>query len=318
MADQKRTGTASASSAARGAPDWEDLRIFLALGRHGSLSAAARALSVNHATISRRIQALEDSLGQKLVDRRPDGYLLTAAGTRVLAAAREMEAAAQTLGRAGDDDAPRGLVRVNAPPALAQAFVIGRLAELPGRHPGLDVDLATDLRAVSLDRHRADIAIRLDRPADGDFIARPLGVMGFGFYGTAGLRERHGLADVDEQARSGRPAEEPVFIGFDEANADMPDAAWLARRFPRARVAFRADNQMAQATAARTGAGLALLPHYIGRQVPDLLPCELGPVPEPREIWLLIRGQDRHDLPIRTVAEHLIRVFEEARALFES
>lgn len=307
MADQKRTGAT---------PDWEDLRVFLALGRHGSLSAAARALSVNHATISRRIQALEDSLGRKLVDRRPEGYALTPEGRRVLTAAGEMEAAAQTLSRAGDDDAPRGLVRVNAPPALAQAFVIGRLATLPALHPGLDVDLATDLRSVSLGRHKADIAIRLGRPADGDFIAKPLGVMGFGFYGTAPLCERHGRADADEQARAGRAAESPVFIGFDEANADMPEAAWLARRFPRARVAFRADNQMAQATAARTGAGLALLPHYIGRQVPDLFPCDLGPVPEPREIWLLIRGQDRRDLPIRTVAEYLIRVFEEERALF--
>ncbi|WP_343631045.1 LysR family transcriptional regulator [Roseateles sp.] len=307
MADQKRTGAT---------PDWEDLRVFLALGRHGSLSAAARALSVNHATISRRIQALEDSLGRKLVDRRPEGYALTPEGRRVLTAAGEMEAAAQTLSRAGDDDAPRGLVRVNAPPALAQAFVIGRLATLPALHPGLDVDLATDLRSVSLDRHKADIAIRLGRPADGDFIAKLLGVMGFGFYGTAPLCERHGRADADEQARAGRAAESPVFIGFDEANADMPEAAWLARRFPRARVAFRADNQMAQATAARTGAGLALLPHYIGRQVPDLFPCDLGPVPEPREIWLLIRGRDRRDLPIRTVAEYLIRVFEEERALF--
>lgn len=307
MADQKRTGAA---------PDWEDLRVFLALGRHGSLSAAARALSVNHATISRRIQALEDSLGRKLVDRRPEGYALTPEGRRVLTAAGEMEAAAQSLSRAGDDDALRGLVRVNAPPALAQAFVIGRLATLPALHPGLDVDLATDLRSVSLDRHKADIAIRLGRPADGDFIAKPLGVMGFGFYGTAELCARHAQTAPDGRDGADDARESPVFIGFDEANADMPDAAWLARRFPRARVAFRADNQMAQATAARTGAGLALLPHYIGRQVPDLFPCDLGPVPEPREIWLLIRGQDRRDLPIRTVAEYLIRVFEEERALF--
>jgi len=70
--------------------DWEDMRVFLALGRHGSLSAAARALSVNHATIARRIQSLEDRLGDKLVDRRPDGYALTPAGRLALAAASEM------------------------------------------------------------------------------------------------------------------------------------------------------------------------------------------------------------------------------------
>lgn len=281
------------------------MRVFLALGRHGSLSAAARALSVNHATISRRIQALEDSLGEKLVDRRPDGYALTAAGRRALAAAGDMESAAQSLARGGDDDgAVRGLVRVNAPPALSQGFLIDRLARLAALHPGLDLDLATDLRAVSLDRHKADIAVRLTRPRDGDFIVKPLGTMGFGFYGTP---------TVCEAVESGA---DPVFVGFDEENADMPDALWLAQRFPRSRVAFRANNHMSQAIAARTGAGLAVLPHYIGRQVPGLRACALEPVREPRDMWLLIRGQDRKDRAIRTVADHLQQAFEEEKALF--
>ncbi|HEY1398262.1 LysR family transcriptional regulator [Roseateles sp.] len=298
MADQKRTGF-------RGGVDWEDLRVFLALGRHGSLSAAARALTVNHATISRRIQALEDSLGEKLVDRRPDGYVLTAAGRRALSAASDMESAAQALAReGGDEGAVRGLVRVNAPPALSQGFLIDRMARLAVLHPGLDLDLATDLRAVSLDRHKADIAVRLTRPKDGDFIVKPLGTMGFGFYGTPA---------VCEATEAGA---DPVFVGFDEESADMPDALWLAQRFPRARVAFRANNHMSQAIAARTGAGLAVLPHYIGRQVPGLRACALEPVRDPREMWLLIRGQDRKDRAIRTVADHLQQVFEEEKALF--
>ena len=281
------------------------MRVFLALGRHGSLSAAARALSVNHATIARRIQSLEDRLGDKLVDRRPDGYALTPAGRLALAAASEMEAAALTLAREGDeDDAVRGLVRVNAPPALSQGFLIDRLARLSAVHPGLDLDLATDLRPVSLDRHRADIAVRLMRPRDGDFIAKPLGTMGFGFYGTPAI-----CAAVEGGAA-------PVFVGFDEENADMPDATWLAQHFPRRRVAFRANNHMSQAIAARTGAGLALLPHYIGRQVPGLRECALTPTREAREMWLLIRGQDRKARAIRTVADHLRQVFEEERALF--
>lgn len=295
MADRKRT-----------AVDWEDLRVFLALGRHGSLSAAARALSVTHATISRRIQSLEDSMGEKLVERRPEGYVLTPAGTRALAAAGDMESAAQTLGRDGSDGAPRGLVRINASPALALGFLVGRLAALPTRHPGLDIDLATDLRSISLDRHEADIAIRLSRPKDGDVIAKPLGQLSFGFYGT------------EERCRFAEEGAPPVFVGFDESNADMPEALWLASHFPRARVAFRATHQMAQAIAARTGVGLALLPHYIGRQVPDLRLCAMASVPAPREIWMLIRRQDRKDLPVRTVAEHLERMFADERALFDA
>lgn len=295
MADQKRT-----------AVDWEDVRVFLALGRHGSLSAAARALSVTHATISRRIQSLEDSVGEKLVERRPEGYVLTTAGTRALVAAGDMEAAALTFGRSGDDGAPKGLVRINASPALALGFLIARLAELPTLHPGLDIDLATDMRSISLDRHQADIAVRLGVPKDGDVIAKPLGLMASGIYGIAGLCDA---------VMAGR---EPVFVGFDEENGDIPDAIWLARHFPRSRVAFRAGHQMAQAAAARAGAGLVVLPHYIGRQMPDLRLVDLGRVPEPREVWMLIRRQDRKALPIRTVADHLVRVFGDERALFEA
>lgn len=286
-------------------PDWQDIRVFLALGRYGSLSAAARALSTNHSTISRRLHSLEATLGQKLVERRPEGYVLTAAGLHALAAADAMESAVHTLGRGPADGAARGLVRVNAPPALAQGFLVARLARLPLLHPGIDIDLATDLRSVSLERHVTDIAIRLGRPQDGDVLARPLGRMGYGFYGAPDLCGR-----IER-------GEQPVFVGFDEASAYLPEAAWLARHFPRVRTAFRANNHVAQATAAGAGAGIALLPHYIGRAAPGLRACALRLAPPPREIWLLTRGQDRKDLPIRTVIDYLVEVFDDARPLFD-
>lgn len=294
MAVQKRTE-----------PDWQDIRVFMALGRHGSLSAAARALSVNHATIARRLHALEAALGEKLVERRPDGYILTPAGTRTLAAAGAMEAAVATLGRGDGDDGPRGLVRVNAPPSLAQGFLIDRLAILPTRYPGLDIDLAADLRAVSLDRHETDIAVRFGRPQDGAFLGRSLVTMGYGFYGTAKLCRR-----VEAGA-------DPVFVGFDEVNSHILEAVWLARHFPRARLSFRAGNLLAQAAAARADAGLALLPHFVGRADKRLSLCKLTPLPQPREIWLLTRRGDRKEAPIRTVMDALTIMFRDERALFE-
>jgi len=295
MAERKRTEI-----------DWQDVRVFLALGRYRSLSAAARALRVNHATVARRIQSLEDSMGEKLVERRPDGYVLTPAGESALQAAAGMEAAAQTLARPVriDEDVVRGLVRINAPPALAQGFLLARLAAITATHPGLDIDLATDLRSISLDRHKADIAVRIGRPLDVDLIAKPLGRMSFGFYGT------------QAQCEAVEGGEPPTFVSFDEERADMPESTWLSQQFPRARIALRAENQVLQAIAARAGAGLALLPHYLGRQLPDLRLCALGPLPAPREIWLLIRRGDRHAAPIRTVMRHLAEAFEEAEALF--
>ncbi len=280
--------------------------MFLALGRYRSLSSAARALQVNHATVARRIQSLEESLGEKLVERRPDGYVLTPAGASALEVAAEMEAAAQTLTRPGAiaDDTLRGLVRINAPPALAQGFLLARLAEMTVPYPGLDIDLATDLRSVSLNRHKADIAVRVGRPADVDLIAKPVGSMAFGFYGTAAQCE---------QAERG---ESPTFVSFNEESSDMPGSSWLMQQFPRSRIALRAENHVLQSIAARGGAGLALLPHYLGRGLPDLRLCALGPVPAPRDIWLLIRRQDRTVATIRAVMQHLAVSFKNNQSLF--
>jgi DNA-binding transcriptional LysR family regulator len=298
MTDKKRTEL-----------DWQDMRIFLALGRYGSLSATARALRVNHATVARRVQSLEESVGQKLVERRPEGYVLTPAGKNALRVAAEMESAAQTMKHAGasdGDESLRGLVRINAPPALAQGFILARLTQLAESYPGIDIDLATNLRSVSLDRHKADIAVRVGRLIDADLIAKSLGSMAFGFYGATAQCERF------------ERGEQPVFVSFNEESADMPGTSWLAQQFPHSRVAFRAESHILQAIAARDGVGLALLPHYLGRALPGLSLCALGALPPPRDMWLLIRRQDRNVPVLRAVMQHLIDAFKESETLFDA
>src|ERR1700744_4171247 len=193
MADRKRTEI-----------DWQDVRVFLALARHGSLSAAARVLVVNHATVARRLRALEASLGAKLVERRSEGYVLTPAGNHALGAASDMESAARRLGHGESDGSPVGRVRINAPPGLAAGFLTERLAALASRHTALDIELATNVRSVSLERHETDIAIRMGRPEDGGMVARPLAAMAFGFYCTQ---------DMGRRVQRGG---ELVFVGFDE------------------------------------------------------------------------------------------------------
>jgi molybdate transport repressor ModE-like protein len=293
MAERKRTEV-----------DWQDVRIFLALARHGSLSAAARTLSVNHATIARRLQSLEDSLGEKLVERRREGYVLTPAGTHALAAAGDMDQAAQILHRGMIEGAPSGLVRINSPPALSHGFLAPRLVKLASLYPGLDIDLASNHRSISLERHEADMAIRFKRPADGDLVARPLVTVGYGFYGA------------EEACRAVESGADPVFIGFDEAHAYLSEATWVARHFPQIRLAFRVNDQFAQSIAARSGAGLALLPHYIGRSDPLLRICDLGPAPPPKDVFLLTRRRDRKERSLRAVADELVGLFEQARGLF--
>ena len=285
-------------------PDWEDVRFFVALVRHGSLSAAARALLVNHATVARRIHSLETTLGEKLVDRRPGGYILTPAGMRALSLASDMEAAANRFGRTKSKFTPSGLIRINASPGLARGFLLARLAKLSAQYPGLALDMATNLRSVSLERHETDIAIRIGRLQDSNLIARRLVSLSYGFYAAPAICKR--LAS----------GEELRFVGFDEKNSDMPEAVWLARQFPGAPLSFRASDFVEQAAAAKAGAGVVLLPHYIALAEPVLHLCQLSPTHPARDVWLLRRRQDRNDPGIKLVADYITRLFTEERNLF--
>lgn len=293
MADRFRTGL-----------DWEDARVFVALARHGSLSATARALGVNHATVARRIAALETTLGTRLFDRRSDGYGLTPAGMDALEAAEAMEKAAGRLARAPREPALSGLVRISATPSLADGFLVPRLCDLAARHPAIDLEIVAERRLASLARREADIALRLGMPRDGAMVARRLAGIGFGYYAAPARAERVAAGAA------------PVFVGFDAANAHLPEAAFLARHFPRARLAFRANSQLTQALAAAAGLGVALLPHFIGASTPGLVALDLAPPCPARPLVALTRPLQPEDGAVRAVRDALAALFATEARLF--
>ena len=285
--------------------DWEDVRFFAALARHGSLSATARALTVNHATVARRVAALEQALGTKLLKQRPSGYELTAAGRSALDAADTMESAAVALSRLEPETALTGLVRITATPSLAEGFLIPRLAVVQQSHPALDLEIIAEARPISLQRHQSDIALRLGRPERGELLGRCVARVGYGFYAAPTWRDR-----VKKGAA-------PSFIGFDEAGAQFPEARWLAQRFNTARLAFRCNNQIGQIAAARAGSGVAMLPHFLATGDPALVEVRLSEIPPARELWLLTRRDVQKTPRIRVVADFLFDLFRRERALFE-
>lgn len=287
----------------RTALDWDDVRYAVALARHGSLSATARALGVNHATVSRRLDGLEWALGRPIFDRRPDGYRPNAAGLSVLAEAEAMEAGAMALLRRLDrvEEGPVGPVRLTTARSLALGFLIDRLDGLRRRHPGIELELVLETRITSLARREAEIALRLGRPADSALVGKRVASIAYRAYAAPA---------VAAEAASGST---PPLIGDEDGESE---AAWLARRHPGRPIAFRCDSQMAQAAAARAGWGVALLPRFLGDPDPKLAPVALDALPPPREIWLLIRP-DLAEVPrVRAVADALAELFREHRPLF--
>lgn len=286
----------------RSDPDWEDLRYFLALARHGSLSAAARALKVSHATVARRVASLEAALQAPLFDRKADGYAPTARGRRVEQLARTMEDAARASADLTSPDAGlSGLVRLTMARSMAERFVVDRLGHFHRQHPGIDLEIIADSRVISLSRREADIAIRFGRPKDSDLLARRLSSVAFSFYASRGYAKALGK----------NPS--PAMIGFDDENEFIADAAWLNREFPQARFIVRTNSQSTQAAAARAGLGVAQLPLHVGNDDPRLVPVKLTKNPPDREVWMLLR-KDVARLPrVRAVADYLAAMFRRDR-----
>jgi DNA-binding transcriptional LysR family regulator len=294
MPDKKRTAGL----------DWEDVRYFVELARCGTLSATARRLRVNHATVARRVMSLETMLGRVLFERRADGYALTAEGKAVLDEASAMdEAALSVLRRLDAATELGGLVRLTAARPLADAFLVKRLGGFHQRHPAIDLELIADVRVASLARREADIALRFGSPKDSDLIARRVGRIDFGLYVSLAYRDK-----LDAGAA-------PAFIGFDDESDFIAEAAWLSRQFADRRFSFRTNSQTAQAAAARAGYGVALLPRYLAEDDTGLVRISLGKRLPERDVWLVIR-RDLAKVPrVRALADYLIEVFRRERRL---
>jgi DNA-binding transcriptional LysR family regulator len=274
--------------------DWEDLRHFVVLAREGTLSAAARLLGVDHATVARRVAALEAETGLKLIDRRARSYQLTDDGRRIAATAMPMEEAAFAVGRAVQAAKPglRGEVSISSPPSLANALIAPQLFQLRNRHPGIQIKLIGEKRTASLNRREADVALRLSRPQEPGLIARKIGSFGFGLYGASSYLKatpRHAFA----------------FIAYDDSMDDAPQQKWLQTIAAGSEIVLRTNDLENQAAAARTGLGVAVLPNFLGDPDPGLEHYDAAPAPPSRDVWLLVHRDLRQAPLVRAVMEFL-------------
>lgn len=291
--------------------DWEDLRHFLALAAAGSLSQAAREMKVDHTTIARRVAALESALGLTLIERRPRGVALTAAGRRIASLGGAMDDAAQAIRRAAADDRDEvaGTVRISAPPLLCSHYLAARMAPLRARHPRLTVELVGENRFASLTRRDADIALRLAgaQARDGALVQRKLGELAFALYGAPDM-----LAHTPPAAWS--------FIAFADEFGHLPQQNWLNSIIAGRPVALRAHELASQIAAAAAGMGVACLPCFLADADPRLARAQdprpkSAARPPNREIWLLVHEDLRHAPRVRATMDAVVDIFSRDAAL---
>ena len=290
--------------------DWDDLRYLLAVHRRGTLAKAAKELKVTKATASRRLAALEASLGVRLVERNPAGLELTEAGREALAAATEMDEAVAALEErvtSASEARPRGRVRLTAPQWLAERILIGAMPALRKRHPGLDVELLGTNQMLNIVQREADLAIRNVRPKQRSLTARKVGLLGGCVYASKLYLERRGTP----------PSREAVGdhdILLYETLGGMPGFEWL--KDTGGTVTFRANDPTALVSAATAGLGLVAVPCMLGDREPSLeRVTTLGF--SRCDLFLVTPEQLRAVPRVRAVADFVVDVLREHRALVE-
>ena len=289
--------------------EWDDVRLFLAIAEHGSLTEAARRLRVGQPTVSRRLGELERRLGHPLFRRSVEGATLTTAGEAWLAPARHMAEWAGELLRTAEraDAEPSGEVRVSAPPGVAYDFLAPFARALRERHSKLSLVVSSRIEYVDLARREADLALRTRAPTQRDVITvATLTHANDAFVAPryrAQLPERPTLAQV-------------AWIAWAPPFEQLPPNRELAALIPDFRPAFAADDFIVQRRAAEEGVGalfLGVVRHRFSRPT-ELVPLGLDLGEHGRGALHLVCARSALGVPrVRTVAELLAAELEWAQ-----
>ena len=285
--------------------NWDDLRLLLLIAQEGTLRGAARKAGVSPATLSRRLDALEEAVGQKLVERFQGGCTPTAFGADIFALASQMGEVALEVERARDHQdahAASGVVRINTDEWLSY-FLTTRFARFHDAYPNVEVEIVTSHRPYSLTRREADIAIRPYRPEQLDLVTRRIGTLSFGLYCSRDVAARHAVA------LAARDWANLPFVGFDEPRAEFQSDRWL-RALPGAPAPWmRCSYGLGILDGVSHGAGLGVLATFLAGDLQDLV-AALPHIPElDQDIWLSMHGGLRTSARVRAVVDFVEEVF---------
>ncbi|MGV9797882.1 LysR family transcriptional regulator [Mycobacterium sp. NPDC003449] len=267
-----------------GRPSADDLLVLLAVGRSGRYTTAADELGINHTTISRRIAALEQAVGGRLLSRWAGGWELTDLGREALTAAEAVESAVDSLGGAG----PRqleGVVRISATDGFSAYIAAPAAAQVRRHHPGVTVEIVATTRRASQQRSSLDLEIVVGAPQVRRAEAIQLGDYCLGLYGARGYLAENGTpTSVEDLARF-------PLVYFIDAMLQVDDLDLAASFAPTMRESVTSTNVFVHVEATRAAAGLGLLPCFMADRHDDLLRVLRDDVSVRLSYWLVARAE---------------------------
>ncbi len=281
--------------------DWDDLRIFLAVARSESLSAAGRRLKIDPATVGRRIARLEDAIGARLFSKGPQGYAPTDEALRLLPHAERMEAALS--GAADSLASPKGLtgqIRIGAPDGCANYLLPQVLAKVCDANPGLEVQIVALPRVFNLSKREADMAISVSAPTAGRLSVQKITDYRLHLAASKNYLARTGpiLTRDDLQGRR--------LIGYIPDMIFDKELDYLAE-LGAAAVPLASNSVSVQFNWVRAGAGVAIVHDFAIPSAPEVTKVLTATFSLTRSFWLIRHEDDRRSERLNRFADLLVQ-----------
>jgi DNA-binding transcriptional LysR family regulator len=284
--------------------NWDDLRLFLAVARSGSISSGARQLDLQHSTVSRRMRKLEQDLGVRLFDKVQSGYALTTAGENLMQAAGRMEREVLLVDGvlAGEDLKPAGPLRVTAIDNMATTVLMPMFTGFSRRYPEVTLHLMVSNSDASLAQREADVAIRLSNTPPDTLIGKRVVTVSSAIYGSP---------EYIEQVRN--DGGEPEWLGVE---CCVFHKSWTRQACGGHPHRFYVDDTLLTQAALREGMGVSILPCFMGDPDPALARFA-EPQPEwDLGLWILLHPDLKRTARVLAFRDHMMEAIQAQSDLF--
>ncbi len=302
--------------------NWSDYPIFLTVVEKGSLTAAGQALGLSQPTVGRRIRALEEAFGVRLLKKHEGQLLPTAFGQSILEHIRRMHEEACAIDRSSAqlEDSLSGVVRLSATEGIGTVWLPPVMMAFRQKHPDIMIDMGIGFRNFNLAQREADIALRWESPGEqNSLITRKVASISFGLFAAKSYIRRRGVPQSLEELKDHDAVvtmikdDYPLWVQDDNKKPMfMPD-----------RVTFRTNSVWAFDVAIQSGYGIGALPlfacmHGEGDAIIDshLVERVLPNLSQQVDLWIVAHEDLRRSVRIRAVYDYIIDAFRQDAAFF--
>ena len=252
--------------------DWDKLKIFHAVAEAGNFTKATYALNLSQSAISRQIQSLEQELKTQLFERHARGLSLTENGEYLYKTAREVISKLKDVESTLMDkkDKPSGKLTVTTVVSFGTTWLTPRIQEFMKLNPEIEIELIFDDKELDLSTRQADIGLWMRRPKQLNYIQKKLIDINYHICGSAKYLEQKGhpknLQELNKHnfISYGKGAPSPVFNPDWALKLGMKDNK---KRKP----VMKVNSIYGLLLAVQSGVGLAALPDYITKSVPNII-----------------------------------------------